>query len=216
MRDLPKPRESSGAIAPLFRTVFAWPYRIGLLGLYRAGLLPWQLTLLSLATNGVIGWLLITERRFLPGALLLVAGLLDIFDGGLARLRGTAGRGGAFLDSVVDRISDVILFGCLFWSLAGQGHRLSAALALAALLVTLTVSHVRAEAEAVGLERYVLLMIGLTAPGTLLPVLFVLTALGGLTVIQRIGSAWRQLAEKPESPEERPSRRRVTKSAPHP
>ena len=125
-------------------------------------------SLLSLATNGIIGWLLITGRRFLPGVLLLVAGLLDIFDGGLARLRGTAGRAGAFLDSVVDRISDVVLFGCLFWSLAGQGHRLSAALALAALLVTLTVSHVRAEAEAVGLsltegflqrlERYVLLM----------------------------------------------------------
>jgi CDP-diacylglycerol--glycerol-3-phosphate 3-phosphatidyltransferase len=222
VRDLPKPRESSGAIAPLFRTVFAWPYRIALLGLYRAGLLPWQLTLLSLVTNGVIGWLLVTGRRFLPGVLLLVAGVLDIFDGGLARLRGTAGRAGAFLDSVVDRVSDVILFGCLFWSLAGQGHRLSAALALAGLLVTLTVSHVRAEAEAVGLsltegflqrlERYVLLMIGLTAPGTLLPVLFVLTALGGLTVIQRIGSAWRQLSRKPDSPREPTSRRRVTRT----
>jgi CDP-diacylglycerol--glycerol-3-phosphate 3-phosphatidyltransferase len=221
VRDLPKPRESSGAIAPLFRTIFAWPYRIALLGLYRAGFLPWQLTLLSLVTNGVIGWMLVTGRRFLPGVLLLVAGLLDIFDGGLARLRGTAGRAGAFLDSVVDRISDVILFGCLFWSLAGQGHRLAAALALAGLLVTLTVSHVRAEAEAVGLsltegllqrlERYVLLMIGLTAPRTLLPVLFVLAALGGLTVIQRIGSAWRQLSQEPETPRGRLPRRRATR-----
>src|SRR5437016_722393 len=142
IRDIPPPRKSPSIIGPLFRAVFAWPYRIALKGLHRAGFRAWHLSLLSLATNGVIGWLLITGRRFVPGALLLVAGLLDIFDGGLARLRGTAGRAGAFLDSVVDRISDVILFGCLFWSLAGQGHRLSAALALAALLVTLTVSHV--------------------------------------------------------------------------
>jgi hypothetical protein len=36
-------------------------------------------------------------------------------------------------------------------------------------------------------------MIGLTTPGALLPVLIILTALGGFTVIQRGASAWRQL-----------------------
>jgi CDP-diacylglycerol--glycerol-3-phosphate 3-phosphatidyltransferase len=210
VRDMPAPRRSPSIIGPLFRTVFAWPYRIALAGLYRAGFRAWQLTALSLVANSIIGALLITGRRFLPGILLLVAGLLDIFDGGLARLRGEASRAGAFLDSVVDRVSDVILFGCLFWSLAGQGHRASAALALASLVVTLLVSHVRAEAEAMGisltegfvqrLERYVLLMIGLTAPGALLPVLIVMAALGGLTVVQRSGSAWRQLGRTKERP----------------
>jgi CDP-diacylglycerol--glycerol-3-phosphate 3-phosphatidyltransferase len=183
--------------------VFAWPYRVALAGLYRAGFAAWQLTVLSLATNVVIGWLLVTGNRFLPGMLLLVAGLLDVLDGGLARLRGTAGRAGAFLDSVMDRVSDAILFGALFWSLAGQGHRLAASLSLVSLVVTLLVSHVRAEAEAAGLpmteglvqrlERYVLLMIGLTLPGGLLPVLVALTGLGGLTVVQRLVSAWSQL-----------------------
>jgi len=43
------------------------------------------------------------------------------------------------------------------------------------------------------LERYVLLMIGLIVPGALLPVLVALTALGGLTVTQRLVSAWVQL-----------------------
>jgi CDP-diacylglycerol---glycerol-3-phosphate 3-phosphatidyltransferase len=183
--------------------VFAWPYRVALAGLYRAGFAAWQLTVLSLATNIVIGWLLVTGSRFFAGMLLLVAGLLDVLDGGLARLRGTAGRAGAFLDSVMDRVSDAILFGALFWSLAGQGHRLAASLSLVSLVVTLLVSHVRAEAEAAGLpmteglvqrlERYVLLMIGLTLPGALLPVLVVLTSLGGLTVVQRLVSAWSQL-----------------------
>lgn len=206
LRDLPAPRRNESAIGPLFRTVFKWPYRVVLAGLYRAGLLPWQLTFLSLATNGVIGWLLVSGRRFLPGLLLIVAGLLDIFDGGLARLRGEASRAGAFLDSVTDRVSDFVLFGSLFWSLAGrgQGHRLSASLALSTLIVSMLVSHIRAEAEAEGialaegfvqrLERYVLLMIGLTAPGTLTPVLALMTALGAVTVAQRGASAWRQLA----------------------
>ena len=45
------------------------------------------------------------------------------------------------------------------------------------------------------LERYVALMIGLTAPGALLPILVILTGLGGLTALQRAASAWRQLPE---------------------
>jgi CDP-diacylglycerol---glycerol-3-phosphate 3-phosphatidyltransferase len=197
-------------IGPLFRQVFKWPYRVALAGLYRAGFHAWQLTLLSLAANGVIGWLLLTGRRFVPGMLLLVGGLLDVFDGGLARLRGEASRAGAFLDSVVDRISDLILFGCLFWSLAGQGRTPAAALALTSLIVSLMVSHVRAEAEAMGLsltegfmqrlERYVLLMIGLTAPGALLPILSILTGLGSLTLVQRLSWSWRH-AEAPATGE---------------
>jgi len=191
-------------ISPLFRRVFAWPYRVALAGLLRAGFRAWQITVLSLVCNVVAGWLLVAGQRFIPGMLLLVAGILDILDGGLARLRGTAGPAGAFLDSVMDRISDVIIFGALYWSLAGQGSELQAALALASLVISLLISQLRAEAEAVGLEltegfvqrleRYVLLMIGLTAPGALLPVLLLMTVLGGLTVVQRSAVAWRQLS----------------------
>ena len=205
MRDLPPPRQARGAIAPIFRIVFAWPYRIVLAGLYRAGFRPWHLTLLSLAGNGVVGWLLLTDRRLLPGLLLIPAGVLDIFDGGLARLRGEESRFGAFLDSVLDRVSDAVVFGCLFWSLSGQGLMLQAGFCLSALAISLLVSHVRAEAEALGLalsegmvqrlERYVALMIGLTQPGALLPVLVALTALGAATVVQRGFSAWRRMSE---------------------
>ena len=191
--------------------MFAWPYRAILATLYRLGLHPWHLTLLSVIANAVVGWLLLTGRFFLPGALLLLAGLLDVFDGGLARLRGEASRAGAFLDSVVDRVSDLIVFGCLFWMLAQQGETTAAALALASLVAALMVSYVRAEAEAVGLamteglmqrlERYVLLMIGLMVPGALVPVLVILTVLGVLTVLQRMVSAWYRLGEaKDEGP----------------
>ena len=135
----------------------------------------------------------------LAGLLLIPAGLFDILDGAVARLRGEESRWGAFLDSVLDRVADVILFGCLFWSLAGQDLRLEAALALLTLVIALCVSHVRAEAEAAGvrvtegyfqrLERYVAMMIGLPIPGALLPALAVLTVLGAVTLAQRVWSA---------------------------
>jgi CDP-diacylglycerol--glycerol-3-phosphate 3-phosphatidyltransferase len=223
VRDLPAPRRNQSVIGPLFQGVFKWPYRVALAGLFRAGFRPWQLTALSLLANAVIGWLLVMGHFFVSGLLLMVAGLFDIFDGGVARLRGEASRAGAFLDSVIDRVSDLILFGCLFWSLAGQGRRLGAGLALSSLIVSLLVSHIRAEGEAMGvsltegafqrLERYVMLMIGLTAPGALVPVLIILTALGGFTVLQRAGSAWRQLES--EGTEDATRQNRVTKSA-HP
>jgi CDP-diacylglycerol--glycerol-3-phosphate 3-phosphatidyltransferase len=204
VRDLPAPRRAQGMIAPIMGRVFAWPYRIGLAGLHRAGFRPWHLTVLSLVGNVAAGWLLLTGRRFVPAMVLIAAGLLDIFDGGVARLRGEATRWGAFLDSTLDRVADVIVFGCLFWSLAGQGRHASAALALGAMVASFMVSHLRAEAEAVGvtltegivqrLERYMLLLVGLILPGALLPVLALLTALGTLTALQRARSAWRRLS----------------------
>ncbi len=205
MRDLPAPRHNPSVIGPLFRWVFQWPYRWALAGLYRVGFRAWHLTALSLVANVVVGVLLLTGRRLLPGLLLIPAGLLDVFDGGIARLRGEESRKGALLDSVVDRLSDGIVFGCLFVAQATvRQETATAALALSAMLVSLLVSHVRAEGEAAGLqlaegsiqrlERYVALVLGLAIPGLLLPVLAILTALGAVTTLQRLLAAWRGLA----------------------
>jgi CDP-diacylglycerol--glycerol-3-phosphate 3-phosphatidyltransferase len=190
-------------VGPAFGRIFAWPYRAVLAGFARAGLHPWHLTLLSLAGNLAAGWLLLTGRRVVPAVVLALAGTLDVFDGGLARLRGTASSAGAFLDSTCDRVADVVVFGCLFWSLTGQGSDVAAAFALAALVTSFMVSDLRAEAEAEGLaltegavqrlERYVLLLLGLLIPGALLPVLVLLTVLGLVTAAQRGWLAWRRL-----------------------
>ena len=204
LRDLPAPRENPSLIGPLFRWVFQWPYRLALSGLYRAGFEPWMLTALSLVTNGAASAFLLTGRRLVPGFLLLVAGVLDIFDGGVARLRGEESRKGALLDAAVDRVSDGIVFGAIFLAeLAIHGNKLTAAMALAALVVSLLVSHLRAEAEAAGLgmtegtvqrlERYVGLILGLTIPGAMLPVLAALTVLGIVTTVQRLLTARRLL-----------------------
>jgi CDP-diacylglycerol--glycerol-3-phosphate 3-phosphatidyltransferase len=203
IREVPEPRRNASVIGPLFQAVFKWPYRMALLGLYKAGFRPWHLTLASLGMNVWVGVLLLKGERLLPGLLLLPAGVLDVFDGGVARMRGEQSTFGAFLDSTLDRVSDAIVFGCLFWSLAGQGRQTEAVLALCTLAISLAVSQIRAEGEALGvtlseglfqrLERYVAMMVGLTAPGALLPVLALLTALGGITILQRGWSAWRGL-----------------------
>jgi CDP-diacylglycerol--glycerol-3-phosphate 3-phosphatidyltransferase len=209
IRDMPAPREGTGLAAKPMRYVFTWPYRAILAGLGKTGLKAWHLTVLGLVTNVVVGVLLLRGERLVPGLLLIPAGLLDIFDGAVARLRGEASRFGAFLDSVLDRVSDVILFGCLYWSLAGQGDDLEAALALATMVIALSVSHIRAEAEAAGvslseglfqrLERYIAMMIGLTVPGALLPALAILTVLGGITIVQRGWSALVRVGPPPIS-----------------
>jgi CDP-diacylglycerol--glycerol-3-phosphate 3-phosphatidyltransferase len=95
----------------------------------------------------------------------------------------------------------MILFGCLFWYLAGQGEEFAASLALVTLVVSLAVSHVRAEAEAAKvvlteglfqrLERVIALTLGLLIPGLMVPVLLLLAVLGTATVLQRSSLAVR-------------------------
>ena len=199
VRDMPAPRKSEGAAGGAMQRIFAWPYRAILAFLLWTGIRAYQLSLLSLALNVAVGALIVTGRWFTAGVLLVIAGLCDVFDGSVARQRGEEGRSGAFMDSVLDRVSDAILFSCLFWALSSSGQRLDAALALVTLVVSLSVSHVRAEAEAVGvaltegffqrLERFLALIAGLLIPGAMRPVLVLLTALGGVTLLQRGWSA---------------------------
>ncbi len=199
VRDMPAPRRSESAAGGAMQRVFAWPYRGVLAFLLWTGVRPWQLTLLSLALNGITGVLIVTGHWFAAGWVLILAGACDVFDGSVARHRGEARRAGAFMDSVLDRVSDMILFSCLFWKLAADGEALQAALALVTLVVSLAVSHVRAEAEAAGvtlsdglfqrLERVLALIIGLLIPGAMLPVLVILALLGVITVAQRASAA---------------------------
>lgn len=204
VRDLPAPRRNRSVAGGTIQRSMAWPYRAILAFLLWTGIRPWQLTLLSLALNVASGALILSGDWFAAGVVLLFAGLADVFDGAVARQRGTEGRSGAFMDSVLDRVSDMILFSALFWVLAERGDSTYAALALVTLVVSLLVSHIRAEAEAAGLtltegifqrlERVLALMAGLVIPGAMRPVLVVLAALGGVTVAQRLWSAVRRLA----------------------
>ncbi|MGZ8577888.1 MAG: CDP-alcohol phosphatidyltransferase family protein, partial [Actinomycetota bacterium] len=188
VRDLPPPRKNESAAGGAMQRLLAWPYRAILAFLIWTGVRPWQLTLLSPVFIVLTGWQIVVGNWLVAGFLLIVGSLLDVFDGSVARHRGEEKRSGAFMDSVLDRVSDMILFSCLFWNLAAQGEMVQAGLALLTLIVSLGVSQIRAEAEAVGislseglfqrLERMLALMIGLLIPGMMFPALIVLATLG--------------------------------------
>ena len=78
--------------------------------------------------NGVLKVLLARGAFIAAGLLLIPAGVFDVLDGAVARHLGRASRAGAFLDSFLDRISDLIVFGTLTilglgWALAAGARR---------------------------------------------------------------------------------------------
>jgi phosphatidylinositol phosphate synthase len=99
--------------------------------------------------------------------------LADMLDGALARVKGTSGPWGAFLDSTLDRIADASVFGGItLWYMLGGRDRLLAGVALYCLVAGMLVSYAKARAEGLGYqanvgiaERSERLVVGLTAAG---------------------------------------------------
>jgi CDP-diacylglycerol--glycerol-3-phosphate 3-phosphatidyltransferase len=139
---------------------------------------------------------------------LILTGLPDLLDGSVARQAGTAGRRGAFFDSVCDRVADALLLGGVAWHLTSDSAELPI-LALAVVALSMLVSYERAKAEALWLsarggvmeraERMVLLGVGL-AFDILVPVLWLMLALTALTAVHRFVMVWRQATHDDASP----------------
>jgi phosphatidylinositol phosphate synthase len=99
--------------------------------------------------------------------------IADMLDGALARITGSTGVFGAFLDSTMDRIADAAVFaGIAIWLATGGHDKLSALVALFCLVTGGLVSYAKARAEGLGLrcdvgiaERTERLLIGLGAIG---------------------------------------------------
>ena len=97
----------------------------------------------------------------------------DMLDGTLARIKGTTGPFGAFLDSTLDRVADAAVFaGLAAWFVLGGHSKLLAAVAVYCLVAGTLVSYAKARAEGLGLrcdvgiaERTERLLIGLVAAG---------------------------------------------------
>jgi phosphatidylglycerophosphate synthase len=79
------------------------------------------LSLLAAVGAGAAFWL----GRPVTGALLILAnGFLDMLDGSIARVRGTAGPFGSFLDKIIDKYADLIFL--LGMMLGGLAHPVAA------------------------------------------------------------------------------------------
>ena len=53
------------------------------------------------------------QHSFTAGLLLMLAGFFDLIDGVVARQQGISSNAGAFFDSSIDRLSDLLIFGRL-------------------------------------------------------------------------------------------------------
>ncbi len=122
--------------------------------------------------GGALGLFPIGE--LFPGALTCtIFVLLDMLDGVLARIKGTTGRWGAFLDSTMDRIADAAIFsGLILWFMLGGHDPLLAGVSLFCLVIGSLVSYAKARAEGLGLrcdvgliERPERMLISLVAVG---------------------------------------------------
>lgn len=89
---------------------------------------------------------------FAGGLLTLLTGLLDTLDGSLARALGQTKKYGAFLDSVLDRYTELVIYlgiWCYFYRMGAATPLLSLTI-LFILFGSLMVSYTRARAEGLG------------------------------------------------------------------
>lgn len=168
--------------------------------LYRLHLRPNHLTLAGLGVSLLAASAFVAGRVRTAGVLLLLAGLFDFFDGSLARASRQVTAFGAFLDSVIDRYSDLVVLLGIVVLFARMPHTRGAAVAMAGLVGSVMVSYTKARAESIGVdcsvgvmerpERLICLIAGALLD-LLEPALWVLAVLANLTALQRIVFTWR-------------------------
>ena len=171
-------------------------------GLAATGITPNMLTIFALVVNAWATVLFALGRFPAAAAVLFLAGFLDMADGQVARRVGRVTAFGAFIDSTLDRYSDLGLYMGLVVYYAVIGRTFYLVLAAMAMASSFMVSYVRARAESliptckVGFlerpERLVLLILG-GAFKRMAPVLWVIATLSTITVVHRVVYTWREI-----------------------
>lgn len=189
----------------------SWPIdRLAAL-LAATGIPPNVITWAALVGNFWAGVLFAKGRFAAAGGVMILAGLCDLLDGPVARLQNRISLFGGFLNSIVDRYADLILFLGLLVYYAQVNRFRYAVLAGAAMAGAVMVSYAKARAESlvpraeVGFwdrpERLVLMILG--ALSNRMEIALWILAIGpNLTVIHRIVHTWRHtkaLAPEPSS-----------------
>jgi len=117
-----------------------------------AGVRANHLTILGLVLSLASGFLFYLGQMRWAAGVLVLAGLSDLLDGAVARASGGATDFGAFLDSTLDRYSDIAVFGGIALYYASLGADRYVVVTLLALAGSLLTSYARARAECV-IER---------------------------------------------------------------
>ena len=179
----------------------------------RMGLTPNALTVIGFGIAIVAAFAASRQGWVAAGLLVIVGGVFDLFDGALARATNQVSRLGAFLDSVLDRAGESVLYIGVATGFLIAGHERVVLLSATAMASSFMVSYTRAKSESLGFTpgtgmasvglaprevRLVILSLGLLAGAALdaEPVLSItlglITALATITTIQRIVHVTRQ------------------------
>ncbi len=165
------------------------------------GLTPNAMTLIALAGNIFASILIATRNIQWGGVLVLLMGPLDAVDGAMARFQDKVTPFGAFLDSVSDRYSELLILGALLVYFIQLENWQACLLVYLAAVGSVLVSYIRARGEALGfsaktgiltrVERYLVMAPSLIFNFPLMG-LWIIAIFGNLTAIQRIWQIWIQ------------------------
>ncbi|MGA2463650.1 MAG: CDP-alcohol phosphatidyltransferase family protein [Thermodesulfobacteriota bacterium] len=163
---------------------------------------PNLFTLIGFFSTLFASFLILKEFWILAGLFIILSGIFDLIDGVVARKLGKVTVYGGFLDSVLDRYSDLLLLLSLLIYYLKKGDPVLVILTSFVSIGTALIPYVRARAEAanvpcnIGLmeraERIILLSAGVLF-GWMEMMLWVLAILTHFTVIQRIYYVWKKL-----------------------
>lgn len=181
---------------PFGKTIRAIAKYPGLL-LSRTGITPNQLTVIGLIANIIVAFFIASGSLsyFAVGILIWLAGFFDALDGSVARHTGKTTVFGCFLDSVLDRYADAVIFLGILAYFMNMGHTGLVLLVALAMIGSFGVSYVRAKAESLGQKCEVGLMprtVRILVLGAGFCVyqpfwaILIIAALSNLTVLQRI------------------------------
>lgn len=172
-------------------------------GLAAAGVSPNILTAIGVSINVACGVLFGLGEFFLAGIVLIIANLFDMLDGNVARQTGNVTKFGGFLDSSLDRLSDMVAFLGIMMFYAGnsaQHSLLNVFLAGVGMIGSVMVSYTTARSEGLGVkanvgflqrpERIVLLIIGALSSWDLNSNNFFLNRMPQVLWVLAIGSIW--------------------------
>ncbi len=111
---------------------------------------PNVLTISGLLFTSAAAYFIYLQNFFIGAFLLTIGALFDALDGHLARRSGLSSKFGAFLDSVVDRLSDFLPLTALIFVF--KENNLLMFLLLSAIAFSFLTSYTRARAEGLGLD----------------------------------------------------------------
>jgi CDP-diacylglycerol--glycerol-3-phosphate 3-phosphatidyltransferase len=168
-----------------------------------AGVHPNILTAIGVCINVGCGVLFGIGEFFWAGVVLIVANLFDMLDGNVARQTGNVTRFGGFLDSSLDRLSDMVAFLGIMIFYAGnsvQHSIVNVFLAGVGMISSVMVSYTTARSEALGVkanvgflqrpERIVLLIIGALSTWDWNSENFFLNRMPQVLWVLAVGSVW--------------------------